>query len=403
MPWSRGPVNDRHAMIERYLDGWSKTELAEHFGVSWRCVHKWVERFEASGCDWISLEEISRRPHRSPRRTPERIVKRLLRLKRKYKEGPAKLITFFNQKGVPPLAASTAGEILKRHGLVRPRKRRRPSASPSKAPHLVIPGPGHTMTTDYKGQIRLGNGRYSYPLTMADPASRYIFAIAGLPSTAGELARPVFERVFREFGVPEQILSDNGSPFCAAMSLGGLSELAKWWIRIGIRPVRIQPGKPQQNGIHERMHRTLKDKTAKPAAQTERAQQRRYDVFREYFNQVRPHESLGQKPPARFVKSFARPYPRRIPEIEYPSHFKVRSVRSNGEVKWKGLVFLSEVLRGERVGFEQLSEDRWAIYFGPVMLAHWDDRKRRVTRIQAVEDRAPQLGEERDLRPGLGE
>jgi len=397
-------MNDRHEMIERHLAGWTKTELAEHFGVSWRCVHKWVERFEDSEGDWEALEERSRRPHHSPRRTPQAIVDDLLRLKRKYQDGPAKLIHLFDPEGKPPLAASTAGDILKRNGMVRPRKRRRPSAAPTQRPAIVVPGPGHTMTADYKGQILLGNRQYCFPLTIADPASRYVLAIAGLTSTAGQYARPVFERIFREYGVPDQIVSDNGPPFCAVSSLGGLSELSKWWIKIGSRPIRIQPGKPQQNGIHERMHRTLKEKTAMPPAHTMRGQQRRFDAFREHYNQIRPHQALGQKPPAKFVKPYARPYPRRIPDLEYPGYFQVRSVRSNGQVKWQGqLVFLSEVLTGERVGFEQLTDERWAIYFGPVVLAHWDDRNKRVTRIEAVGDRTPQPDEECDPRPDLEE
>jgi putative transposase len=191
------------------------------------------------------------------------------------------------------MAASTAGEILKRHGLVRPRRRRRGVVRVERSP-IIVPASGHTMTADYKGHFRLGNRHYCYPLTIADPASRYIFAIEALASTNGNRARPVFERVFREYGLPEQIVTDNGSPFCAPASLGAISELSKWWIRLGIRPVRIDRGKPQQNAIHERMHRTLKEWTTCPAQRTMPSQQCSFDEFRLEYNTVRPHQSLGQ-------------------------------------------------------------------------------------------------------------
>jgi len=231
------------------------------------------------------------------------------------------------------------------------------------------------MSADHKGCFRMGNGRYCYPLTIADPASRYIFAIEALHTTGVEPALKVFERVFREWGLPEQLITDNGVPFCTARSLGGLTELSKMWIKLGIQHARIQPGRPQQNGRHERMHGTLKREALRPVMQNLTAQQRRFDTFLDQFNTVRPHEALGQERPASFVKPYRRPYPNRIPEVEYPSSFEVRTVRSQGAIKWRGeLVFVSEVLIGERVALTPADDDRWHIYFGPVRLAAWNDR-----------------------------
>jgi len=187
----------------------------------------------------------------------------------------------------------------------------------------------------------------------------------------------VFERVFHEYGLPHQIVTDNGPPFCNAAALGGLSELAKWWIKLGIEVVRIEPGKPQQNGRHERMHRTLKASATRPPSPTMRAQQNRFDAFRKEFNEIRPHEALGQRPPASAWVAYGRQMPRRVLDPFYGDEFEIRRVRSNGQVKWKGeLVFVSDVLISETVGFRQNAEDAWELYFGHMRLAFWDERKR---------------------------
>jgi len=234
------------------------------------------------------------------------------------------------------------------------------------------------MSADYKGQFRMRNGQYCYPLTIADPASRFVFAVDALGSTDVQTAMTVFERVFREWGLPEQIITDNGNPFCSARSLGGLTELSKMWIKLGIQQVRIQPGRPQQNGIHERMHRTLKKHAVKPPEANMRAQQRRFDAFLAEFNHVRPHQALGQERPVSRVERYRRQYPQQIAPIEYPDAFQVRSVRERGNIKWKGeLLFVSDVLRGESVAFQQLDDELWRLYFGPVHLATWDARTKR--------------------------
>jgi len=231
------------------------------------------------------------------------------------------------------------------------------------------------MSADHKGEFRLGNRRYCYPLTIADPASRFVFAIEAQTSTSVEPALAVFELVFREWGMPEQMITDNGCPFCTTRALGGLTELSKMWIKLGIQHVRIVPGRPQENGIHERMHRTLKQDATRPPEANMKNQQYRFDGFKREFNHVRPHQALGQETPASLVKPYRRPYPSCVPAIEYPSSFEVRKVRSNGQIKWKGdLLFVSEVLRDEPVGLIQVEDDRWYLYFGTVHLASWNER-----------------------------
>lgn len=396
MPWSRGPVDEREEMIRMYECGWRKSDLAEHFGVTWRCVHNWVKRHLAD--PELGLLERSRAPLTNPHQKSAAVVEELLALKRKFPlYGPCKLVTFLSEQS--RMAASTAGEILKQHDLVRRRRPRRGAVQIERSP-IVIPGAGHTMTADFKGHFRLTNGQYCYPLTIAEPVSRYVFAIDALTSTSGDPARVVFERVFREHGVPEQILTDNGSPFCAPASLGAISELSKWWIRLGILPVRIRLGRPQQNGVHERMHRTLKESSTRPPAATIRGQQRKFDEFRQEFNTIRPHQSLGQQPPVTHLEPYRREYTRRLRPLEYRSGMEVRRVRTNGEIRWRGeLLYVSGVLAGENIAFERHDEWAWNIYFGPVLLGRYDERHKQVLRIRSVGKRAPQQGEERVPRP----
>ena len=387
-------MDERQEMIVDYEAGWTKADLAREYGVSWQCVHKWIERYRND----LGLEERSRAPHTSPQRKGAEAVEELLALKRRYPRfGPAKLVTFLSPEH--RMAACTGSEILKAHGMVRVR-RPRPGTTLIERVPILVPGPRHTMTTDYKGEFRLGSRRYCYPLTMAEPVSRYVLAIDAFMSNDGASAKRSYERVFREWGVPLQIVHDGGSPFCAAAALGGISELTKWWVHLGIHPVRIAPGRPQQNGRLERMHLDLKEWTTQPPERTLAAQQRRFDAFREMFNNVRPHQAHRQQPPARFFQGYPRAYPARLPELTYPDDMIVRRVRHNGEIRWQGqLVYLSGVLAGEIVGLRGMTDDWWDLYFGPLHIARWDDRKKRLLRVNAVGKRAPQQGEERVPRP----
>ena len=370
-------MGERRRMVQLWESGWTPTELARRFGVSRPTVYQVIERWVEEG--WAGLEDRSRRPHWSPGQTSPLMTSALLNAKDCHPDyGPDKLVSVLRKEEGINLSASTARDILRRNGRVEARRARPGRWSPSVTPKIHVPGPGHTMSADHKGQFRTGDGRYCFPLTIADPASRHVFAVEALRSTGVQPAIKVFERVFREWGLPEQIITDNGVPFCTARALGGLTELSKMWIKLGIQHVRIEPGKPQQNGIHERMHRTLKDKTTKPPEANLRAQQRRFDAFLHEFNTIRPHQALGQETPASRVERYRRPYPDRVPMVEYPSSFDVRSVRSNGQIKWKGeMLFVSDVLRDERVALLQVDENRWQLYFGPVHLATLNDRLRK--------------------------
>ena len=237
-------------------------------------------------------------------------------------------------------------------------------------------------TVDFKGEFRLGNRQYCYPLTIVDGFSRYLLACRGLTSVRESEARPVFEQLFRHYGLPVQILSDNGSPF-ASHAIGGLSRLSVWWIRLGIQHVRIQRGHPQQNARHERMHRTLKAESARPPKASRAAQQRAFDRFRREYNQERPHESLGQTPPARSYKASTQSFPKKLPKPDYPGHFEIRRVGPSGTIHWKKTTpFIGKPLQGQDVGLEEVDDGIWSLYFGPVLLGRLNEKRGKTEKIQ---------------------
>lgn len=370
-------MSAKEALMWDVNQGMSVTMAAEVHGVTRSCAYKWVNRYQQSGV--AGLAELSRAPEHSPNRTAQTVVTELVELKRKYPLfGPAKLTAMLQERhGEHVLAVSTAGELLARHGLVRKRRVQR-SAGPIEHGPFEVAGAGDSMTTDYKGQFRMGNQAWCYPLTIADPFSRYVFAIDALASTQMTGAKIGFERVFREYGIPRQMISDNGTPFCSSRSLGGLTHLSRWWIELGITPIRIQPGHPQQNGIHERMHRTLNGWIGEHPQPHLRAQQRSFHVFAREFNHVRPHQSLGQKPPATAVKPY-RPFSSRPKRLEYDSTMVVRSIGAKGYIPWKGgLIFASEVLIGANIGLLPIDETVWSIYFGSARIGYLDSLAQRV-------------------------
>ena len=386
MPWSRGPVNDRIEFMKLYESGlYTLSALCRMRGVSRPTAYKWKARWESER--EAGMEELSRRPHHSPSKTPDDIVEKLLALKREYPHyGPVTLVDMMvDRDDRRPLAYSTAGDILARNGLVRHRRRKRRVMVASGEKPIKVTSAGHTMTADHKGQFRLGNGTLCYPLTIVDPWSRYLLAVDALSSTSTREAIRVFERVFRDYGVPEQIVTDNGTPFCNRRAVGGLTALSKWWIDIGATPTRIDPGKPQQNGTHERIHRTMIDTVLQTVRRTKRAQQQSFDDFRYEYNIIRPHRSLDRKPPATLHTPYARSYPDKILPPEYPTVFEPRQVRRSGEVKWDGeRMFLSQVLAGETVGFEQASDDEWDVWYRHVIVATYQARSRKIV---AAKDR----------------
>ncbi len=272
---------------------------------------------------------------------------------------------------------STVCDILKRHGMVPKQRSRRRIGHPGK-PTSSILAPNDLWSADYKGQFKTGDGRYCYPLTVADGFSRYLLGCQGLSSTAVAEAKPVFTRLFKEYGLPKRIRTDNGVPF-ATNTLARLSSLSAWWVRLGILPELIEPGKPQQNGRHERMHRTLKDETTRPAAASLAAQQRKFNVFREEFNHERPHEALDQQTPASCYSASAREMPEKLPPLVYPDRFEVRYVSANGGIRWnRGWINVSTVCIGEYVGLEEIDNGIWNVYFGPLKLGRLIERHMKI-------------------------
>ena len=362
-------MTERNKMIALYETGkYTKTELAKESGVSRKTVHKWLARYEAEGLR--GLDNLSRAPHVQPRSTPEAVIRALLEAKQAHPTwGPAKLLPGAEEdpevvKNWPAL--STRGRILGRYGLVSRRKYRR-RAQPWFQPFLGADHPNVVWCVDFKGWVRTGDGTRCDPLTITDAYSRMLLCCEIVAKPDYAHVRPVFERVFRKFGVPTAIRSDNGSPF-ASVGAGGLSRLSAEWVKLGIMPERINPGHPEQNGRHERMHRTLKAETMKPPAATAQAQQARFDAFRKVYNHVRPHQALGQVTPASLYSLSPRIYPEKVGDIQYPPLTEVRRVRSNGQIKWQGKrVFVSEALIGELVGITEY-RDGWLVSFGPIPL-----------------------------------
>lgn len=358
-------MKERLQLVTLYETGkYTVTELATQFKVSRKTAHKWLGRFAEEGASGIS--ERSRAPHRRPIATPADVVQALVKAKQSHPTwGPAKLLPGPDE--APEVASawpavSTRGRILGRYGLVSKRKRRR-RTSPWFQPFLGADRPNNVWCADFKGWVRTGDGIRCDPLTVSDACTRLLLCCEIIKPDYAH-ARPVFERLFREYGLPMAMRTDNGPPF-ASVGAGGLSPLSAWWVKLGIVPERIDPGHPEQNGRHERMHRTLKQEAMKPPAATPKAQQEACDSFRQVYNTLRPHESLGQVPPASLYMPSPRPYPAKLGDIEYPPFTEVRRVRSNGQIKWHGgLVFVSQALVGELVGITE-DKESWLVSFGP--------------------------------------
>src|ERR671926_264131 len=381
MPWSETVEMSRVKFIADRQSGlYDMTELCEKHGISRKTGHKWADRFDREGVG--GLKDRSRAPRHSPGETAPEVAERLLELRRKHPSwGPRKLLAWLEKRepgqGWP--VASTVGGLLKRAGLVGARRRRAGRVGPVAVSRTEASGPNEVWTSDFKGEFRTGDGRLCYPLTVVDGFSRYVLVIQALPSVAGAGAWPVFERAFREYGLPRVIRTDNGNPFASSSALAGLSRLSVRWIKLGIALERIQPGHPEQNGRHERMHRTLKAETARPPAANAKGQQEFFDRFRQEYNEQRPHEALGQIPPSELYQASPRAYPDRLPQPEYPSHYEVRSVSRGGEIKWRGkFLFLSEALGGERVGLEEYEDGLWAVYLSALQLGRFDERERKI-------------------------
>jgi len=379
MPWKGVTVSEqRQRFLEDYqLKYYSITDLAERFGISRRTAHKWIARFEQYGR--AGYREQSRRPQRCPWQTAPAIVEELVRLRQAHPHwGPRKLLTLLGQRhrdGRLP-APSTAAMILARRGLVRPRRRFR-RAHPG-CPKTVPQGPNDIWAADYKGQFRLKDGRYCFPQTVSDLASRYVLGCDAHPAISLERTQAHFTRLFDLYGLPHRIRTDNGVPF-ASNALARLSQLSVWFIRLGIYPELIEPGEPQQNGVHERMHRTLKQEATIPPAGSLPAQQRKLDRFRKEFNEERPHEALGMRRPAELYRASRRSMPRRIEPYEYPSHYLVRRVSRAGTIRvFKRQVFVSNTLHADAVGLEEVDDGVYDLYFCFYLIGRYDLRGNKI-------------------------
>jgi putative transposase len=383
MPWKATCVMDQR---EAFVEAWrsrefAMTELCRRFGVSRPTGYKWVQRVLSEGR--VGLRDRGREPLSHPNATPPSQVAAILELKRRHLSWGPWTLRQWLQREVPAHAwpaVSTIGELLNRHGLVQPR-RRRAHTPPHTQPFAAVSAANDVWSADFKGQFRLGDARLCYPLTISDNHSRFLLCCQGLYRPQALVTRRYFERTFREYGLPKALRTDNGAPF-ASIAVGGLSSLSIWLIKLGVMPERIEPGEPQQNGRHERMHRTLKAATATPPKANLSAQQRAFNHFQREYNQERPHRSLaeGQRP-GEIYRASPRCFPERLPEITYPGDFTLRKVRHEGHIRWQGdEVFVSKTLVGEPVGLKPIEHDRWEVYFGPLPLGILDARTGKILR-----------------------
>jgi putative transposase len=380
MPWKETcPMDQKIKFIVDYLsEEYTVTELSNMYEISRKTCYKWVQRYLDEGP--VGLTDRPKVALTHPNATILEIARKIVAVKLEHRSwGPKKVITWLEQhqpeKQWP--AFSTASDILWREGLVKPRQKRH-RTPPYTEPFNECNRPNAVWSADYKGQFRMGDGRLCYPLTISDNCSRYLLECHGLSHPSYEETKPLFETVFRKYGLPEAIRTDNGEPF-ASVGLGGLSKLSVWFIKMGIKHERIAKGHPEQNGRHERMHRSLKAAVANPPKANLKKQQKVFAKFKPEFNCERPHEALGMKTPASIYTPSLRPYPARIPETTYHGDYVVRQVRHNGQIKWKGeFVYVSQSLAGEPVALKQKTEDEWEIRFNTIILGTLDEHTLKI-------------------------
>lgn len=394
-------------MTERmeFVVRWSRDEgnfagLCREFGISRKTGYKWLDRFEASGPG--GLEDRPSIPREPALKTPDAVADRLVLARKGHPSwGPRKLRAWLGERE-PDLdlpAWSTIGEILKRRGLVRPRKRRL-RVPIERLPLAECAGPNEIWSADFKGNFLLGDRSRCYPVTIADVYSRYFLKCEGLPEPKELPVREHFELAFTEFGLPFRIRTDNGVPF-ASTAPGGLTALVVWWIKLGIVPERIEPGHPEQNGRHERLHRTLKEEATKPPERDLAAQQRRFDYFRREYNEERPHEALQDQPPSRVYALSLRSYPAKLSSPDYPADFELRRIDSAGRLAWRGeTIKLPICLAGEPVGLRETDDRRWELHYGPLVLGLVDGRGANLKLVRAEATKPPDSGY---ANPGPGD
>ena len=394
MPWKESyPMDEKVKFIGYYLeDEWTMAELCREFKISRKTGYKLVKRYYEEGVE--GLQDRSRAPHHQPKAVSQELEALLIRVRGDHPTwGPRKLRAWLLRRE-PDLrlpAASTIGEILKRHGLAAPRRRHR-RTPPYSQPFVGCDAANRVWCADFKGWFRTLDGARCDPFTLSDAYSRYLLRCQAVTRPDYDGVKPVIEAAFREYGLPSAIRTDNGPPFVTT-SIGGLSRLSIEWLKLWIKPERIEPGKPAQNGRHERMHRTLKAETARPPQKNLPAQQRAFNYFRQEYNHDRPHEALNMKTPADIYLPSSRSLPIRLPEIVYPDDYIIRKVHHQGDLKWRGKhIYLSRTLAREYVGLEQIDDRFWIIYFADIKLAKLDDSQGKIVRFSFNKKRKNEIG-----------
>jgi len=401
MPWRKlCPLDQRKEFVIAWRShAMSRAALCRLYGIAPSTGYKWAQRFKRR-LRWVDIEERSRRPNRSPNRTPLKLVKLIVAEKRRYPSwGPVPLRKLLMDKWpkLPWPTTSTVGAILKREGLVRQRTYRS-RAAPRTRPFLFAREPNDVWCIDFKGQFQTKDGRLCYPLTVMDAASRYLLACVAFVSPSLENVRPAVEDLFRSHGLPKAIRSDNGEPFASTSAAAGLTQLSAWWAKLGIRLERIDPGHPQQNGRHERMHLTLKNETCRPPKASIGWQQRAFDRFRTLYNEVRPHQAIELATPAMLYSPSPRRLPAEVPEPRYPLA-DVYRVANDGTIRWRRRrFFIATSLAGESIGIHRLDHRYEEVSFADVLLgvidSHYphyglirpkvDNRRRSSSKISAM-------------------
>ncbi len=374
MPWKEcNRVDERIKFVARLLDGEKMSHLCQEFGISRKTGYKLYERYK--DCGLVGLTDRSRKPQRYAKQLPFQVEKAILQIKQdKPTWGAPKIREVLLRKypEIAPPAKSTVHAVLARHGLVVSPKKRSYKAQGTGLAEAYQPN--DLWCADYKGEFQLGNKRYCYPLTISDYSSRYLLACEGLETTKELYAFTVFERVFKEFGLPKRLRTDNGVPFSSPHALFGLSKLSVWWLRLGIAIERIEPGHPQQNGRHERMHLTLKKEATKPAGLNFLQQQAKFDAFIQAYNHERPHQALAMQYPAEVYRASVRQY-QGLPEVEYPLHDKTITVTECGRICLKGKkINFSVVFSGQNVGVKEVEDSIWLVSFMQYDLGYFDEQ-----------------------------
>ena len=388
MVWKGVTVMDQRVrFISEYLNGYFPiSELCCQFSISRKTGYKWAKRYRDFGVEGLTNQ--SRRPRSCPHQTPDNIIKAIVQVRSKHPTwGPKKLLDILSNKHPPgalPAISTTAG-ILKREGLIKPGKRRLRRKHPG-CPKTTTHAPNDIWTADYKGQFKMKNGRYCYPLTVCDMHSRYLLGCDAHEAISLKNTTLHFTHLFEKFGLPKRIRTDNGVPF-ASNAIARLSSLSVWFIKLDIYPEHIEPGKPQQNGKHERMHRTLKKEATLPPEKNMREQQKRFDRFVNEYNEIRPHEALDMRKPAEIYRPSKKRMPKVIKHYDYPSHFEVRLVSRNGGIRWKHQrVPVSSTLIQEYIGFEEVEDGIYNVYFCDFLIGRFFEE---ISKIKDVISRIP--------------